>query len=127
MPTTPVVYSPDDYLANDTIFYRQDKAAYAPASYMPVYTFNLASDSNTIALGEMNPLNTSGACDLSYVGGGQHATQWTAGSAITALRVGSPHSGGMNLVWADGHTKWMNATVYENPNNYTLWYPGYVN
>lgn len=121
--TTP--YYMDEYLVNDLIAVREDKSNYSPVSYIPVTMSSLAAPSTDIAIGELNSKNTSGACDLSFPA--FVPTEWEAGSAITSLRVGVPHSGGMNVVYCDGHVKWLSATVYENPNNVSLWYPGYDN
>jgi prepilin-type processing-associated H-X9-DG protein len=75
----------------------------------------------------LNYLNTAGASDLSYPA--YDADQWEAGSALTTLRLGTPHTGGMNIVYCDGHVKWMSASIYESPANISIWYPnpGYDN
>jgi prepilin-type processing-associated H-X9-DG protein len=118
-------YQPVEYLVNDLIAVRLDKSSFSPASFVPVTISSLVAPSSAIAMGEVNSQNTSGAADLSYPP--QHPTQWYAGSAPTALRVASLHNNGMNVIYCDGHTKWLSATVYENPANLSVWYQAYAN
>ncbi len=119
------VYLPTEYLVNDLIAVRLDKSSFAPATFVPVTMSSLAAPSTAIAMGEVNSQNTSGAADLSFPA--QHTTQWYAGSTTTAIRVSNLHNNGMNAIYCDGHSKWLSATVYENPGNAALWYPGYAN
>ncbi|MDR3707430.1 MAG: DUF1559 domain-containing protein [Capsulimonadaceae bacterium] len=126
VPGTTTPYNMMEYCINDLIIIREDKSAYTPVSYVPVQTCSLAAPSTAIAIGEMNYQNTSGAADLSFPV--THTTEWEAGVGTTAsMRIGALHSGGMNVVYCDGHVKWLSATVYENPANASLWYPGYAN
>jgi len=125
VPGTTTPYYIVEYMTNDLIAVREDKSSFSPYIYLPVTLSSLDAPSAAIAIGELNYANTSGAADLSYPA--QHTSEWIAGSTVATLRVSALHSGGMNVVYCDGHVKWLSSTVYENPNNAALWYPGYDN
>ncbi|HEY3332669.1 MAG TPA: DUF1559 domain-containing protein [Capsulimonadaceae bacterium] len=125
LPGTTTPYLMMEYMVNDLITVRLDKSSFNPVSFVPVTMSSLAAPAAAIAVGELNSKNASGAADLSFPA--QHTTQWQKGSAITSLRVGDLHSDGMNVIYCDGHVKWLSSTVYENPANASVWYPGYTN
>ncbi len=112
--------APDEYVISSLIGYNRSR------SNVPVMLSTLASPSTYIAIGEGNPYtnNSNGLQVQMY-----QPWQWDASSPNGILinwTVGSPHNNGMNIVYCDGHVKWVDSSVYRSPAlNSTQWCPGW--
>ncbi|MDR3710080.1 MAG: DUF1559 domain-containing protein [Capsulimonadaceae bacterium] len=110
----------DQYVLNLYIAYRLDKAVFTP-----VMQSSLGTPSTTYVLCDGNAtMASNGSMTIIPTTTGQ----W---SAAGTPHEGTLHSNGMNIIFADGHTKWVSSSFYMNPSAsggaYYNWDPGYVN
>jgi prepilin-type N-terminal cleavage/methylation domain-containing protein/prepilin-type processing-associated H-X9-DG protein len=119
--TVPVVYYYTDYVINSYILDQRLGMYPIPTDFspMPVKLAAISDPSGIVAVADGNGANYSYGIPIVY------SSNAVTGNPLTPNTVvlGTPHLGGSNMLYADGHVKWMNTleTRSKTAENYARW------